>query len=319
MPAPVNPTSGNLQSLEAAALQLLHVVRQLGDSSFSANNFPPAGAPAHAPVTIAELFNEFLLAKSRAGRSANYCGLLLKELRSFATGRERRPAASISARELETWLHGQGWSGRTMRGRLLTLRNVLSWAVTRGELVCNVALGVDLPTDDNAGAPPGIHTPEQVRTVLETARRLDLDVMRCLAIRYFGGLRTSEAVALEEKEIKGKFIEVTATKAKTRRRRLVPVKPVLSAWLALGGSLPLTQVNNRLAAITTAAGVPWPHNACRHSFVTYHLARWQNAGKTALEAGHTEAMLFAHYREIVTPAQAREFWNCFPKASASTA
>ena len=124
---------------------------------------------------------------------------------------------------------------------------------------------------------------------------------------------------MEEKEIKGKFIEVTATKAKTRRRRLVPVKPVLSAWLALGGSLPLTQVNNRLAAITTAAGVPWPHNACRHSFVTYHLARWQNAGKTALEAGHTEAMLFAHYREIVTPAQAREFWNCFPKASASTA
>jgi integrase len=66
--------------------------------------------------------------------------------------------------------------------------------------------------------------------------------MRCLAVRYFAGLRTSEAVALAEAEIKEGFIEVTARKAKTRRRRLVEIQPVLRAWLDLGGVLPLQRI-----------------------------------------------------------------------------
>jgi hypothetical protein len=72
-------------------------------------------------------------------------------------------------------------------------------------------------------------------------------------------------------------------------------------------------VNNRLRAVTRAVAVPWPHNATRHSFVSYHLAQFQNAGKTALDAGHTEQMLFAHYREIVQPAAAAEFWAIRPQ------
>jgi integrase len=136
--------------------------------------------------------------------------------------------------------------------------------------------------------------------------------MRFLAVRYFAGLRASEAAALDEKEIGKRFIEVTAAKAKTRRRRLVTIQPNLRAWLALGGVLPLHQVNNRLRALTRQIGSPWPKNAPRHSFCTYHLAKWQNAGKTALEAGHTEQMLFQHYREIVTPEVADRFWNVLP-------
>lgn len=300
-----------LQQVEAAALQLLAAVRQAGNGCFVSAPLPPGAVAPPGLVTVAELFNSFLLSKARAGRSENYCGLLLKELRSFANGREARPVASITAHEVETWLHGQAWSAATQRGRLLTLRNVLSWAVTRGELAGNVALGVDMPQLDNA--PPGIHTPEQVRAVLNYAAGTDKNVLRCLAVRYFAGLRTSEAVALDEKEIGKKFIEVTAAKAKTRRRRLVTIQPALRAWLDLGGRLPLGDVNTRLNRVTHGAGVPWPHNVARHSFVSYHLAKFQNAGKTALEAGHTEQMLFAHYREIVTPRQARDFWAIRPK------
>ena len=57
----------------------------------------------------------------------------------------------------------------------------------------------------------------------------------------------------------------------------------------------------------------WPQNAPRHSFCSYHLAMHQNAGKTALEAGHSEQMLFAHYREIVTREDAAAFWGIRPK------
>lgn len=309
MPQSVNPTSASLQAIEAAALQLLHAVRSAGEGRFVSQSIPHGNTPP-APVTVCDLFNEFLLSKARSGRSDNYTGLLLKELRSFATGREGRAVASITAAEIEDWLYGQEWSPRTQRGRLLTLRNVFSWAMARGELICNPALGVDVPTLENE--PPAIHTPAAVRVILETARRVDVNVMRCLAVKYFAGLRTSEATALEETEIGKNFIEVTAAKSKTRRRRLVTIQPCLRAWLDLGGVLPLKQVNNRLRAVVVAAGVPYPHNVARHSFVSYHLAKFQSAGKTALEAGHTEAMLFGHYREIVTPESADEYFGIFP-------
>ena len=58
--------------------------------------------------------------------------------------------------------------------------------------------------------------------------------------------------------------------------------------------------------------VAWEHNVTRHSFVSYHLAEFQNAGKTALESGHSEAMLFKHYRALVTPTAAAEFWAIRP-------
>jgi len=38
---------------------------------------------------------------------------------------------------------------------------------------------------------PVIHTPAQVKTVLDMVRKEDLDLCRFLAIRYFAGLRRS--------------------------------------------------------------------------------------------------------------------------------
>jgi site-specific recombinase XerD len=232
MPQSVNPTSASLAAVEAAALQLLQAVRSAGEGRFVSHQ------PA-ATLTVTQLCNQFLESKARAGRSDNYLGLLIKELRSFAKGRERQAVAMIGAAEIESWLYGQGWSPRTIKGRLLTVRTVFAWAIARGLLAVNPAAGVDVPTQSNE--PPGIHTPAEVSAVLETARRVDLNAMRCLAVRYFAGLRTSEAVALDEAEIGSDFIEVTAAKAKTRRRRLVPIQPALRAWLDLGGRLPLLQ------------------------------------------------------------------------------
>ena len=106
-------------------------------------------------------------------------------------------------------------------------------------------------------------------------------------------------------------VEVPARAAKTRRRRLVTIQPNLEAWLALDGELraigPMT-----VRAVIRASKVEWHHNVTRHSFVSYHLAQFQNAGKTALQAGHTEQMLFSNYRELVTPDQAKEFWEIRP-------
>ena len=65
----------------------------------------------------------------------------------------------------------------------------------------------------------------------------------------------------------------------------------------------------------SAANMEWKRNALRHSFVSYRLAQTQNAAQVSLEAGNSPAMVFRHYRELVTPAAAAAWWAIAPKAS----
>lgn len=107
------------------------------------------------------------------------------------------------------------------------------------------------------------------------------------------------------------FVEVTADRSKTRARRLVTIQPALAAWLALGGTLRALSPNTIKAALR-GCGVDWPHNVTRHSFVSYHLGAFESAGRTAIEAGHSEGMLFRHYRALVSREQAIAFWAVRP-------
>jgi integrase len=264
--------------------------------------------------TAIEAVKEFLNAKARAGRSDRYLQALRVSLKSFAHGRAQKPLGQITVSEIEKWLNKSQWSPRTQKGYLSDVRVLYNFCIRRGLARSNPAAAVELPVFD--AGPVVLHRPAEVRAVLEFARGYDLNLCRCLAVRYFAGLRSSEATRLDESEIKEGFIEVTARKSKTRRRRLVTIQPNLAAWLALGGELPLRDFNNRYrwftAELKERLGISWPHNVTRHSFVSYHLGQFQNAARTALEAGHTEQMTFAHYREVVTSASAGEFWNIFP-------
>ena len=252
---------------------------------------PGAIAP-HRAVTVTDLANEFLTAKAKAGRSDNYLKCLRAHLQAFIKDAPERAAWTVTAKEIEAWAHAQGWGPRTIMGHLLTVRTLFTFAVGRAYCVANPALAVDLPTLDNE--PPMIHTPEQVRAMLDASLDADPSACRCLAVRYFGGLRTSEAVNLAEEEILHEqgLILVTAAKAKTRKRRLVTIQPALAGWLLAtqkrGGTLPLKQSNNRLSWAVQRGGVPWDKSVTRHTFCSYHLAKFRSAANTALEAGHSE-------------------------------
>lgn len=294
-----------LAGIERAAIALLDAVRAArGGSS-------PRLASGAALFSVVEAANEFLLAKARAGRSERYIKVSLAQLKSFVAGREARPLASITAAEIEAWLYAQEWQPKTQRGYLLTVRTMFNFAVARLHVAGNPALGVDLPTVEDCE--PAIHTPDQVHAVLEKARELDPSLCRWMAIRYFAGLRGSEAESLVESEIDGEHIEVKAAKAKTRQRRLVKIEPALKAWLAIGGTLPLRQVNQKHWELIRAMEFPCPQNVTRHSFVSYHLAQFCDSARTAMESGHTQEVLFRNYRKVVTPAAAVEFWGIVPQ------
>jgi integrase len=56
----------------------------------------------------------------------------------------------------------------------------------------------------------------------------------------------------------------------------------------------------------------WKNNALRHSFISYRVADIQNVAQVALEAGNSPQMIFQHYRELVRPAAAKEWFAIEP-------
>ena len=267
-----------------------------------------------AELTVMELVNEFLMAKARAGRSDRYLRQLRVSLKNFGAGRNRQAVDQVAPQELEKWIQLQDWAPKTARNYLSDVRTLFNFAVRRGYLERNPAAGVELPVLDNHAAIQ-VHSPDQVQQVLDTARRADLDVCRHLALRYFAGLRSAEAHRLREEDLKleQNLVEVPATKSKTRARRLVTIQPNLAAWLALGGTLRPLSDSRTIRPVIRLSQVPWPHNVARHSFVSYHLAHFKKINETAIEAGHTEQVLFAHYRALVTPTAAAQYWAISPK------
>lgn len=300
-------------ALVRAAESVTALVNALQGKLFApSQSLTPARAQgASDPASVVEAVNAFLVAKARAGKSDRYLRTMKNSLSKFALGRSHRLLDDVTCEDVEQWLERSQWNATTRRGYLRDVRTLYNFAARRGMTVGNAPRLVELP--ERAASVIGIHTPDEVRKVLEGARRHDLNLCRALAVRYFTGLRSSECDRLTEDCIRldAGVIEVTARNAKTRQRRLVEVEPNLRAWLALGGHLPLGDAGNRTRLFIKACGVAWPHNVTRHSFVSYAVAR-DGAKGTALRAGHSEDMLFRHYRALVTKADAESYFSILP-------
>ena len=60
---------------------------------------------------------------------------------------------------------------------------------------------------------------------------------------------------------------------------------------------------------------PWPKDCLRHSYGSYHLAKFRHAGDTAENMGHRNTnMLYKHYRDVIKDqADIEAFWRLGPR------
>ena len=81
----------------------------------------------------------------------------------------------------------------------------------------------------------------------------------------------------------------------------------------------LQQVNladlahRQISELVRKVGIEWANNVLRHSFISYRIATVKSAEQVALEAGNSPAIIFKHYRELATEAQADEWFGILPK------
>ena len=153
-------------------------------------------------------------------------------------------------------------------------------------------------------------------------------VVGALAIAAFAGLRRSELCALtwDEVHLNEREIEVKASKAKTRQRRVVAINDTLAKWLALyaGKKGHLTSTSSSdvwgkwVREMAIKAGITtWPKNALRHGFGSYFFALMKDENRVAAEMGNSPAMVHRHYRALVNNADCQNFWAICPEDSQS--
>ncbi len=298
------------------------------------NYFFKHALPTGGTRTFEELAEEFLTSRKAMNckhktmvQYESYFSVLKEEY-----GKQR--LHEIHRQDIEDWLAESAWAPRTRKNYLVTLTTFFNFAVEREYCGTNPAAVIPRPLLDDA--PPGILTPAQAQTLIDAGMNCTPELVPGIVIGLFAGLRRSEICSLDWKEVDlaAKTIEVMATKAKTRQRRLVSIRDNLALWLAPfwqkeGPVAPNVDIfGERLRHLVRGRepqgndpGRPpvapeWPHNALRHSFGSYYYAKVKNENLTAAEMGNSPAMVFRHYRAVVKADQVELYWDIRPDAKA---
>lgn len=274
-------------------------------------------------TTVAQLAVEVVEAKRKDGRSLEYIADLKLRLRRFCQDFGDRPIAGITVEELDNWLRDLDCSPKSRANFRANIGVLFSYATKRRMLDFNPIAHTAKPK--LLDHPPEIFAVDELRALLEAANRIAPDVLPMLAIGAFAGLRDAEIHRLDWSEVnfaRG-YIEVKASKAKSARRRIVPMQPNLAAWLApyggMKGRLVPAGSRAKLSRVRKEAGLArWPNNGLRHSFASYRLAAINDAPRVSAELGHTSPhMLYSTYRELVLPEEAECYWKITPDKAAA--
>lgn len=288
-------------------------------------------------ITVAALCDKFQALKTKENKSRRYLDDLHYRLGILSTEFGDRIAADVSTDDISAWLAGMSAAPQTVKNYRTIARSLFSYAVSLKACAENPVEQAFMPS--KAETEVGILTVAQSAALLKAAHDRP-EILPSIALGLFAGVRDAEIRRLDWSEIgfESGYITIKPTKAKKKARRLIEIRPALRAWLE-----PLRQISGPVwpagergrilhEAAREAAGfgnpdsqtatnkegkvtlTPWPHNALRHSFASYALAKWQNAAALALEMGNSAPVLMEHYREIVMPKDAEAFWSLTPDA-----
>ncbi len=185
---------------------------------------------------------------------------------------------------------------------------------------------------------PEILTTEQVRELfkfLETYRgkpRRNLPaggLVPYFLLATFAGIRPSinggeitriAKLKIRERiiDLKAGVIRITPDIAKTKDVRQIVIQPNVAAWLTRYplADFPILPANafDMLQEVRKKFAIG--HDVLRHTFISMHVAKFRSMGDTALQAGNSESMVKKHYLNLVTPAEADEFWQIVPQVAA---
>ena len=235
--------------------------------------------PSGGTKSLQEAIDALIKTKAEAGRSARHLRGLRWNLERFADAQGKdKSVHEVQRHDVESWLNAQSFSFKTRANYLRDLGILFNFAVSRRWAVENPCGFIEKPSELDREV--STLTPEEASKLLAACPDAFLPGV-CL--KLFAGLRTSELLSLDWREVSASQITVRAAKAKTRQRRIVAISENLTAWLhpirkPSGRVAPFLQNawHRSLEAIAESAGLTLPPNVLRHSFGSYDFPQHRN-------------------------------------------
>jgi len=325
--------------LNVAVSEYVNAVKRLPQGvklSEAVDFFLRRNSTALPQKTVREVVDEMIASKTKQDRGEKHLADLESRLGRFADAMQMN-IGQVTGVMIQKHLDELNVAGRTQQNHLRHITSLFRFAARKKYLpkdALDEIAAVEKPEAELTDIE--IFSPVELRELLTVARP---EIIPWLAVAAFAGLRTAELQRLDWHEVNltERYIEVTAAKSKTASRRLVPITDNLLAWLT-----PRAQTGGRVTGfenmakqigwlvqdvnearekhakenghdLKSAQKFEWKRNGLRHSFISYRLAAIKNTAEVALEAGNSPQMIFKHYRQLVTEAEAAKWFSIMPE------
>ena len=243
-----------------------------------------------------------------------------RDLRNFVRrilrveGVETLPLRGINSKQCRHILEaafGNSKSSYT-KGRAI-LSSIFSYGIQQEWCSDNPVKRIDVPKREEKIIVP-LH-PDEVQRLLKTVRKPQHRSMEfSLRLMLYCGIRPTEVKRLKESDIYKEegIVIIRPTGSKTGGGRAVTLRG-MQGLKAEDQKIPRNW-NRRWQALRRDAGFThWTADICRHTFASYHAARFRNLEELQLEMGHRDSSLLrTRYMVPVSKAEAKEFWKIRP-------
>ena len=285
-------------ALASEAMELSKQLQPHGANLTQAVKFFLRNAPIAGKKTVNELMPEYL----RTKKNPAYRRAQEISLRVFAKDFGGKPVAGIFAPALEKWFESKRWNALNERNYMRDLSMFFRWAEFRDYAAGNPFDKIRRPRVERTI--PEIFTVDEARKLLEAAyHHQELGLLPMYAIGLFSGVRIEELESLTWEMIdwSENEIRLPGRVTKTGMPRNIEIFPALRAALSRcilndGEIVSKTNLRLRRQRLIGIAGIKNKRNALRHSFASYHAAKYRNPGGLQLLLGQeTPSIMFRHY------------------------
>ena len=235
-------------------------------------------------------------------------------------GLARRKVRTISAQECAQYIEQAFDTPRQRQKARLILSGVFGTAVKQGWCSENPVSKVEAPRVVEKQVP--ILTPQEIRDLQQTAAHYrNGSCAAAVGMMLYAGIRPHEVARLSwaQVDLRERAIYILPQHSKTGGARRVtihkPLLKILRVHQRTDGEriCPANWLHHwrelRRAAGWDSPARPWPQDALRHTFASYHLSHFRSYAELQVEIGHRDATLlrtrYVDQRGVRSSAQ---FW-----------
>jgi len=283
-------------------------------------------------------FRKFHVLNSKPKSFAEICDELVADLKVKKLSKDHEQTVNSQVKTLKSWFPKESMAQITPQSLERKLRESHFAPYTQHKLVAfyrtienfakkrryftedhqTIAEQITLMAVPKTNYP--VFTPEQLMKFLIVVKPKELAYVATMA---FGGGRRNECTQMTKEHFN--FEEKTAHIDRVIAKKTLPrhlyIPECLFDWLKLatfpehGPIMTERKVGeiSRDVAKLKQVGLAWEDNILRHSFLSYHLAAFQNPNNTAYHGGTSIKMLSSRYVALVSKRASEEWFNITPE------